>query len=45
MSIETSAVIEILLGMGHKESHVLDESIDASEVDVTLVHNVEGARF
>ena len=41
----SSDVIEVAFGSYHKKRHVLRESIEASKIDVSTVHNVESGGF
>ena len=41
----SSDVIEVAFGPGHKKRHVLCESIEASKIDVSTIHHVEGGWF
>ena len=41
----SSDVIEVAFGSGHKKRHVLCEPIEASKIDVSTVHDVEGGWF
>jgi len=41
----SSDVIEVAFGPGHKKRHVLCEPIEASKIDVSTVHDVEGGWF
>src|SRR3990172_10847767 len=40
-----AVVIEVLLGTSDEERHLSSEGIQAAEVDVPLVHHIEGARL
>jgi hypothetical protein len=42
---ESSDVIEVVFGSGHKEGHMLCEPIETSKVDVPTVHDVERGWF
>ena len=43
MAIGTSGVIEILFGANHKKSHLLMETVQATKIDISSVHDIEGS--
>ena len=44
-TVRTASVLEIPLGAEHEERHAEGEAIEATEVDIAAVHDIEGPRF
>jgi len=44
-TLRPAAALEVLLGARDEESHVLLKNVEAGEIDVASVHDIEGARL